>query len=159
MLLTNQNSENGTFLNKEPVANRRPFIRHNDEIALVESSFKIFTFFDCYENDQKNYPEALTRKHMISNTLGKGSFSEVKLAFNFEVCELRAVKILDKRSSKSSVKYLNSEVAVLRSVKHNCIIQLFDVVETDDNLYLVLEFVQGGELPSDRLPTEAVRHV
>ena len=39
-----------------------------------------------------------------------------------------------------------NEVRLLQSINHPCIINLEDVIDTQDHLYLVLELAEGGEL-------------
>ena len=39
-----------------------------------------------------------------------------------------------------------NEVRILQSVSHPCVIDLEDVIDTPDYLYIVLELAEGGEL-------------
>ena len=39
-----------------------------------------------------------------------------------------------------------NEVEILRSVNHPCVINLIDVIDTTDYLFIVLELAEGGEL-------------
>jgi len=55
-----------------------------------------------------------------------------------------AIKIIDK--SRSNVKLLQTELAVLKQVKHECVVQLYDLFETKKYLHLVMELCEGGEL-------------
>ena len=41
---------------------------------------------------------------------------------------------------------IKSECAILRGLSHPCIIQIHDVQDTPDALYIILELVEGGEL-------------
>ena len=41
---------------------------------------------------------------------------------------------------------VNNEVEILRSVKHPCVINLVDVIDTTDYLFIILELAEGGEL-------------
>lgn len=39
-----------------------------------------------------------------------------------------------------------NEVRLLQSINHPCIINLEDVIDTKDNLYIILELAEGGDL-------------
>jgi 5'-AMP-activated protein kinase, catalytic alpha subunit len=59
-----------------------------------------------------------------------------------------AVKIL--RKSKivdlADVERVAREIHILKVVQHPYIIQLYEIIETTNTLYLIMEFVSGGEL-------------
>ncbi|GBG25659.1 Protein kinase, putative [Hondaea fermentalgiana] len=61
--------------------------------------------------------------------------------------EYRAVKVIDKAAlNEKERELLRTEIAVLKLVNHPNIIQLYDTFESLNHIYLVLEFVRGGEL-------------
>ena len=154
VLLETLTSSPDVFLADRPLtAGQRKRLRNNDSIALVETSFTVFNFFDCLDNEQTNYPGGLRTKCTIINKIGEGSFGEVMLALSHKESELRAVKKVAK-----DVKGLKNEVELLKTVKHRCIIPFYDVEETDDNLYIVMGYANGGEIPDRRL-SEKVRVV
>ena len=41
---------------------------------------------------------------------------------------------------------LTREIEILKKVRHKYIIQLFEIIETPKQLYLIMEYVSGGEL-------------
>jgi calcium/calmodulin-dependent protein kinase I len=59
--------------------------------------------------------------------------------------QFSAVKILEKRVTADADR-LATELAILEKVKHPNIIQLEEVFETNDRIYIVTELVTGGEL-------------
>lgn len=85
----------------------------------------------------------------FSKVLGKGSFSQVKLATQTRSGLEVAVKIVNKsKMTESDEKSLQQEVEILRLVRdqHPGVIQLLDKHEDADFHYLVLELMTGGEL-------------
>ena len=80
--------------------------------------------------------------------LGKGSFSEVFLALKQGTNEKFALKILDKECDTNPIakKYLNSEIAIHKDIKHENIVKLYDVKKTSQNFCLVTEYCNGGSL-------------
>jgi serine/threonine protein kinase len=43
---------------------------------------------------------------------------------------------------------VHNEVQVLRSVRHNSIVRLFEIIQDRDKLVLIMEYVPGGDLYS-----------
>jgi serine/threonine protein kinase len=81
------------------------------------------------------------------NELGRGAFSIVKLAKEKSTGKSVAVKIIEKKNvAPEYKKNLETETQILRKVAHPNIIQLLEMFETDEFLFLVMELVVGGEL-------------
>eukprot|EP00927_Polykrikos_kofoidii_P024378 TRINITY_DN22182_c0_g1_i1.p1 TRINITY_DN22182_c0_g1~~TRINITY_DN22182_c0_g1_i1.p1 ORF type:complete len:632 (-),score=93.21 TRINITY_DN22182_c0_g1_i1:394-2103(-) len=84
--------------------------------------------------------------------LGMGNFSEVRLGVEVASGEKRAVKVIDKKkfltfqNKRESQLSLSSEAEVLMSVDHPGIVRCFDWFQTEASMYLVMEFVEGGDL-------------
>jgi len=55
-----------------------------------------------------------------------------------------AIKIIDK--NRYDPRELQTEVNVLKRIKHECVVQLYDIFETSRYLNLVMELCEGGEL-------------
>jgi calcium/calmodulin-dependent protein kinase I len=71
----------------------------------------------------------------------------VKLAINKRTGAKVAVKVIDKtKMSDQYKKNLQMETDILRKVRHPNIIQMSEIYETDEYLFLVMELVTGGEL-------------
>ena len=150
VFLVNKSSSPETYLNKELLNTDRPReLRNNDQVSIGDSSFVVFTYHDCNHKDQVEYPEILRRKCVVFGTIGRGEYGKVKLAFDLEDCTPRAIKIVKKE--KLPEKYREREVDTLRSVEHKHILRFYDMVESDECVYLIVEYVNGGELSGKRL--------
>ncbi|KAI9317473.1 kinase-like domain-containing protein [Dichotomocladium elegans] len=89
--------------------------------------------------------------YWIGKTLGKGSSGRVKLGIHKITGEKVAIKIIARAqlaSNTSIERAVKREIAIMKLIRHPNIVGLVDVIDLDDspNLYLVLEYVQGGEL-------------
>jgi len=95
--------------------------------------------------------------YLVGKTLGVGSTGRVKLGTHIETGFKVAIKIIAKASllekySKDPVKQLNMnqklerEITLMKLIQHPNIMQLYDVYETERDLYLILEHIEGGEL-------------
>lgn len=95
----------------------------------------------------------------LGRTLGRGSTGRVRLAKNVETGQLAAVKIVPKLNFKKleNPKYRNHdatklpygierEIIIMKLIAHPNIMGLYDVWENKNDLYLILEYIEGGEL-------------
>ena len=41
---------------------------------------------------------------------------------------------------------MQREIHILKIVRHPCVVQLYEIIETQGKLYLIMEFATGGEL-------------
>eukprot|EP00118_Oscarella_pearsei_P004321 m.18291 g.18291 ORF g.18291 m.18291 type:complete len:802 (+) comp27635_c0_seq2:83-2488(+) len=87
--------------------------------------------------------------YLLGRTLGEGAFAKVKEGMHLPTGQKVAVKVIDKKKAREDqyvYKNLRREAKLLQMVRHRNIIQLFEVVETDNSYYLVTELCGGGEL-------------
>ncbi|XP_078792180.1 serine/threonine-protein kinase MARK2 isoform X19 [Oryzias latipes] len=86
-------------------------------------------------------------QYRLLKTIGKGNFAKVKLARHVLTGKEVAVKIIDKTQlNSSSLQKLFREVRIMKLLNHPNIVKLFEVIETDKTLYLVMEYASGGEV-------------
>ncbi|XP_054849358.1 serine/threonine-protein kinase MARK2 isoform X3 [Eublepharis macularius] len=85
--------------------------------------------------------------YRLLKTIGKGNFAKVKLARHVLTGKEVAVKIIDKTQlNSSSLQKLFREVRIMKVLNHPNIVKLFEVIETEKTLYLVMEYASGGEV-------------
>ncbi|PFH51892.1 hypothetical protein AMATHDRAFT_39817 [Amanita thiersii Skay4041] len=107
----------------------------------------------------------------IGRTIGTGSSGRVRIARHSRTGQFAAIKIISKTTLNSCVSInrlsdeierkqlaIEREIVVMKLIDHPNIMRLYDVWETSAELFLVLEYVQGGELfeylcEKGRLPT------
>ena len=83
----------------------------------------------------------------ILQTIGEGQFAKVKLAQHVLTKEVVAIKVIQKRNeSSSSLKEENQEFINLKTVNHQNIVKLLEVFYTEEALFIVMEYVSGGDL-------------
>jgi len=83
--------------------------------------------------------------YTIGSVVGKGSFSTVNECFHKETGNSFAVKSISKATFRECSQ-IENELRILKMTRHENVIQLIDVYETDDYLYLVMELIKGGDL-------------
>ncbi|XP_072239652.1 serine/threonine-protein kinase MARK1 isoform X1 [Leuresthes tenuis] len=85
--------------------------------------------------------------YRLLKTIGKGNFAKVKLARHILTGREVAIKIIDKTQlNPTSLQKLFREVSVMKILNHPNIVKLFEVIETEKTLYLVMEYASGGEV-------------
>lgn len=84
----------------------------------------------------------------ILRTLGTGSFGRVHLVQSRHNQRFYAVKVLKKAQvvKMKQVEHTNDERRMLGEVKHPFLITLWGTFQDSKNLYMVMDFVEGGEL-------------
>ena len=90
---------------------------------------------------------ARLKHYEILETIGEGHFAKVKLAWHALTKGLVAIKVIQKTNqSLSSVKEQFREVDSLRTENHPSPGKLVEVIETEETLFIVMEYLSGGDL-------------
>ncbi|KAJ7278978.1 CAMK/CAMKL/Kin4 protein kinase [Mycena rebaudengoi] len=86
--------------------------------------------------------------YLLLQTLGEGEFGKVKLGLHAQWAEEVAVKLIRRGNVDSAVRMskVEREIEVLRTLKHPNIVRLYDVIETDKYIGIIIEYASGGEL-------------
>ncbi|XP_025607437.1 CBL-interacting serine/threonine-protein kinase 21 isoform X2 [Arachis hypogaea] len=87
-------------------------------------------------------------KYRLGRTIGEGTFSKVKLAVNGDNGEKVAIKVIDKHmvmenNLKNQVK---REISTMKLLHHPNIVRIFEVIGTKTKIYIVMEYVSGGQV-------------
>lgn len=86
-------------------------------------------------------------RYRLIKTIGKGNFAKVKLAKHIPTMKEVAIKIIDKLAlNPSSLKKLFREVTIMKMLDHPNIVKLYEVIDSQRTLYLVMEYASGGEV-------------
>ena len=59
-----------------------------------------------------------------------------------------AIKILEKSRIKDQIDIdrVIREITILRQIKHPAFVQLYEIIENPEHIYLIMEYAAGGEL-------------
>jgi len=84
----------------------------------------------------------------LKATLGVGSFGKVKLARHVLADTHVAIKMLNRIRIRelNILEKVRREIKILQILNHPHIIRLYEVIETPSDVFLVMEYVPGGEL-------------
>ena len=85
--------------------------------------------------------------YVLERVIGKGQFGEVYKSYNKVTGEDIAVKTINRANLKGKFyELLENEIKVLRSCNNLNIIKLQDIKKTKNNIYLMLEYCNEGDL-------------
>ncbi|CDW88681.1 protein kinase domain containing protein [Stylonychia lemnae] len=88
----------------------------------------------------------ITKDYQILNLLGKGGFGEVKKVMHKLTGQMRAMKIIKKDAAEEYLQNLNNEIKILKVLDHPNIVKLYEIYQDQKNIYLITEYLEGGEL-------------
>lgn len=94
----------------------------------------------------KHQKSDVEKKYKIGKTLGTGNFSVVKRCTDKETGKEYALKIIDKKMVEGKEEMIETEIAILKKVKHKNVISMVEAFDTPEKLYLVMDLATGGEL-------------
>ena len=106
------------------------------------------------EKDEKiEKEERLEYSKMIGNyilfdQIGMGTFSKVSKAVHILTEQIVAVKILEKEKIEDDidVERIIREIEILKNISHPNIAQMYETYSTVHNIYLMMEYIEGGDL-------------
>ncbi|XP_062509421.1 5'-AMP-activated protein kinase catalytic subunit alpha-2-like isoform X1 [Corticium candelabrum] len=86
--------------------------------------------------------------YILGKTLGVGTFGKVKIAEHRLTRHKVAVKILNKQKIRALdvVGKIRREIQNMKLFRHPHIIKLYQVISTPTDIFMVMEYVSGGEL-------------
>ena len=103
--------------------------------------------------NQKNYLKNISKiknenEFILGKKLGEGTFGTVRLGTHKITGEKVAIKILDKKKilEETDKTRLEREIKIMKIIRHPNIVHLYNVIETNQFIYLIMEYISGKEL-------------
>lgn len=86
--------------------------------------------------------------YKIGSTLGMGTFGKVKMAEHTITSQKVAIKIINKKKMEQMNMHekIRREINILQFMKHPHVIRLYELLDTPTDIFMVMEYVPGGEL-------------
>lgn len=87
-------------------------------------------------------------KYQLGRTIGEGTFAKVKLATNSVNGQYVAIKIIDKQMviKDNLMHQVQREIRTMKILHHPNIVRIHEVIGTKTKIYIVMEYVSGGQL-------------
>jgi serine/threonine protein kinase len=85
---------------------------------------------------------------VLEKPVGEGAFASVWRAHHTTGCQIVAIKIINKAAITTQVAQtrLQREIAFLKEMEHPFISEFFQDIDTPDDICLVMEYVENGNL-------------
>ncbi|KAJ1558357.1 hypothetical protein HK405_013856, partial [Cladochytrium tenue] len=134
---------NGYYYYEQSAASSAP--SEYDDLGLESASPPASLRGGGYHSSSK----AMLGPYLLLKTIGEGEFGKVKLAVHTHRPQDEvAIKLIKKENIRNPAKRakLIREISILKSLDHPYIVKLYDVIETEDNIGLIMEYASGGEL-------------
>ncbi|XP_019200337.1 PREDICTED: CBL-interacting protein kinase 18-like [Ipomoea nil] len=100
------------------------------------------------EMKTENRRNILMQKYEVGRVLGQGNFAKVYHGRDLKSGQSVAIKVINKEKVMITdmVNQTKREISVMGLIKHPNVVQLYEVMATKSKIFLVLEYVKGGEL-------------
>ena len=87
--------------------------------------------------------------YTIGEEIGSGAFGKVVLGKHILTGEKVAIKILDKmilNETPEDYELVRQEISILKLVKHKFIVQLYEIMQTAQHIFIIMEYCEGKEI-------------
>lgn len=106
--------------------------KREEWMTMIKKAIGYANLFDFYD---------------VKEALGKGKFGTVKLGIHKKTGKKVAIKVMKKKAmTKQDVELQKREIEILKICQHPNICKLIDVFENQDYIYIVMEYLKGGDL-------------
>ncbi|XP_074656263.1 testis-specific serine/threonine-protein kinase 1-like [Tubulanus polymorphus] len=92
--------------------------------------------------------ELKKRGYNLGHTLGEGSYAKVKLALCDRTSKNVAIKVINRKKAPKDFqeKFLPRELDVLKKLSHPHIVQMYEVMQFNSKVFIVMEMAGHGDL-------------
>ncbi|XP_031618711.1 serine/threonine-protein kinase GL21140 isoform X1 [Contarinia nasturtii] len=111
----------------------------DDDTELVSST-------QCDDSNPLGLPEIIQNNYTLGPVIGDGNFAVVLKIKRKSDKKNFALKIIDKSKCKGKEHYIDAEIRVMKKLKHEQVMSLHLNFDTPANMFLILEYVSGGDL-------------
>jgi len=86
--------------------------------------------------------------YLLLSTIGRGTFSKVKLGLHLPTKQKVAIKILDQEKivDETDIERIKREIRILSVLHHKNIVQLYETITNNSNIYIIMEYIEGKDL-------------
>lgn len=119
----------------------------NGDLVVHQMSEQISTKPKMEKSKDSRRKNQIAGMYDLGETIGEGHYAVVKLAKHVFTGETVAVKVIDKMKLDAATRLqMLQEVRLMKLVQHPFVVRLYEVIDTQTKLYLVLEFADGGDM-------------
>lgn len=126
--------------------------------SIVYSSINSFKYYAQSKDERNDWINKIKKKINYANIMdfyefgdiiGKGRLSTVKIGIHKKTGKKVAIKIMNKiEMSKNDLDLMREEIEIMKLCQHPNIVNLLDTFETISTIYIVVEYLESGDLYS-----------
>ncbi|XP_072010914.1 serine/threonine-protein kinase DCLK3 [Engystomops pustulosus] len=131
------NSKKESMKNTNPIAQKA--LHEHSSVDKDRGIFQISQYSIKSRTDIDKYYE-------IGRSIGDGNFAVVKECRHRKTHQEFAMKIIDKSKLVGKEDIIENEVRIIKLLSHPNIVKLLDDFETEKEIYLIMEYIKGGDL-------------
>jgi len=90
--------------------------------------------------------DLVKQSYMFDKPLGSGASGEVYLVTHKKTKEKFACKIIKKDGNMNDAESMATEIEIMKRVRHQHVVSLYEIFESSSCMWLILELVDGGDL-------------
>ncbi|PRP75093.1 protein kinase 1 [Planoprotostelium fungivorum] len=149
-------STNGTFVNDTKMQHKCPVPLCDGDvisIAAKRSSPECvvsYTYRELKKRDElTDSMTELRQVYDVRDIIGTGNFSSVRCGIHRTTGKKVAIKSINKARSlmlRLDAKQLQREIDILAKIRHENIVRIYQVFQTDKYIHIILEHAGGGDL-------------
>lgn len=101
-----------------------------------------------FNEDKQNEKKINKDDFELMTVIGKGSFGKVMQVKKIDDGRIFAMKVLRKEAiiARKQVAHTKAEKTILQKIQHPFIVKLHYAFQTKDKLYMILDYINGGEV-------------
>ena len=144
-----ESNSNTTYNNNNLKEELSIILSHKDYNYYQEESKNLSEKIKKYgkEHNFTEYPKTNLSYYKIGRSIGHGAFGKVNLALHVLSGQIVSIKSFNKKKNIFSINKIKNEVKIMSKLrKHNNIVKLFELFETEEHYCLVMENIVGGNL-------------
>ena len=87
-------------------------------------------------------------RYSVYGTIAKGTFSRVRYSVAADTGESFALRIIDrtKIEEEGLLENLKNEITIMKMLDHRCVVNVKDMLASNNRIFLVLDLMMGGNL-------------
>ncbi|TNY18046.1 kinase-like domain-containing protein [Rhodotorula diobovata] len=108
-----------------------------------------FHLGELSQSQSQGRPAPIFAAYEVREQIGKGSFATVRKGVRRSDGRIVALKIIQKArfaSNPKTMEMIEREVEIMKGLEHRFCVKCIDYFEDDQRIWLVLEYVDGGDL-------------
>ena len=78
--------------------------------------------------------------------IGEGAYSNVYKGYHQNLSKIFAIKEINISIHQKNIERFREEVKLMKNLNHDNIVKLYDTIENEDYMYLILEYCEHGDL-------------